>query len=190
MGWAWYFCCWGAGAQTASPAACTNNICNTVQDQALTLSQSDVGAPAVYDFATFSQGTVGSSVELNGARLVTPTPICAQNGGNVTPAQIDAGSVDEFSGWTITAINPANTDPAIQYAYGGMTFNSGDTTPNGIASQTFATAASATYTGSLRTTYGGSLTGKLGANNKPLDSSLLAFSDYYTACDLWHNSKS
>lgn len=212
-----------AGAQTAM-AACVNNTCNTVQDQALTLTQADVGAPPAYDYANFSQGTVGSSVQLNGASLVTPNPICALNGGNVTPAQFDAGSVkwvpgqgisqsnqqgdpavtvtfcaagaqvgsntlklivsdvndppqiqgnllvngdfaagipgsaNEFPGWTITTINPANTDPALQYAYGGMAFNSGDKTPNGIASQTFATTAGATYTGSLRTTYGGYLT--------------------------------
>ena len=205
-------------------ATCSGNACTTTQDQPVTLKLAELGTGGLsFDYATVSQGTVGSRVELNGVPMDTPSSTCGTNSVHATSADFNAGNVvwrpangisqsnglgsptvvlnyclnngapvssqtltmtvadvndaplisgnllvngnfavrpvpediKVLPGWTIGLKNPTILDPAIQYAYGGMTFNSGDKAPNGVATQSFATTVGEIYKGRLRTTYGG-----------------------------------
>lgn len=80
---------------------------------------------------------INGNLVVNGSFAVRPTP----------------DDVAKIPGWTLSG--------NVQYAYGGMAFNSGDKLPDGVGSQSFATTAGEKYTGKLRTTFGGSPDGRL-----------------------------
>ena len=80
------------GAQAAS-AACSGNTCNTLQDQPVVLSLSDVNAPSVFEHASVSQGTVGSRVERYGVPMDSPSSLCGTNSALLYSADFSGGGV-------------------------------------------------------------------------------------------------